>query len=58
MEVNDFLKDINNEGSTRNELYGKNMAMLERFVMYMFEKDTVVVPKESAVSCSDSYVVF
>ncbi len=49
MEVNDFLTDINNEKSEKNELYKKNLSSLDRFVMFMFGNDTTVVPKESSV---------
>lgn len=42
-----FLADINNERPTKNEMYRKNMARLERFAMYIFEDDETVVPKES-----------
>jgi len=42
-----FLADINNEGSTKNPLYKKNLATLNNFIMFQFLNDTVVVPKES-----------
>jgi palmitoyl-protein thioesterase len=45
---NKFLTDINNEFAL-NESYKKNLESLERFVMYVFENDTMVVPKESGV---------
>ena len=32
-----------------NEEYKKRLASLERFVMYVFEEDKTVVPKESGV---------
>lgn len=48
LQHNEFLTDINNEFGL-NELYRKNLASLERFVMYIFEEDTMVVPKESGV---------
>lgn len=47
-KVNEFLTDINNEKAV-NLTYKKNMSKLERFVMYMFENDSTVVPKESSV---------
>ncbi|CAI7654721.1 unnamed protein product [Penicillium bialowiezense] len=43
-----FLADINNEREVKNETYKKNLASLNRFAMFMFEEDTVAVPKESA----------
>ncbi|KAJ5135042.1 uncharacterized protein N7515_004320 [Penicillium bovifimosum] len=48
LEKSNFLADINNERAVKNETYKKNLASLNRFVMYMFEDDTVAVPKESA----------
>ena len=43
-----FLADANNERlEFRNETYATNLASLERFVMYVFEDDTKVYPKES-----------
>lgn len=42
-----FLADINNERSFKNEMYRNNMARLERFAMYIFQNDETVVPKES-----------
>lgn len=48
LEFSNFLADINNERELKNQTYKKNLETLERFVMYMFEDDTTVVPKESA----------
>ncbi|KAI1006076.1 hypothetical protein K3495_g2150 [Podosphaera aphanis] len=42
-----FLADINNERALKNETYKKNLALLKRFVMYVFDGDQVVSPKES-----------
>lgn len=42
-----FLADINNERKPKNDRYKKNLARLERFVMYVFEDDVTVKPKES-----------
>jgi palmitoyl-protein thioesterase len=42
-----FLADINNERVLKNKTYKENMEKLERFVMYIFEDDKTVVPKES-----------
>lgn len=47
---NQFLLDINNDNpdeSKRNSTYFNNLQTLNSFYMYIFEKDTVVVPKES-----------
>jgi len=49
LAMNTFLTDINNEIEPYNQLYKNNLANLERFVMYIFENDTMVVPKESGV---------
>jgi palmitoyl-protein thioesterase len=44
-----WLADINQEGvGARNETYKKNLGALRRFVMWMFEEDKTVVPKESS----------
>ena len=43
-----FLADINNERSDKNTRYAKNLAALSNFVMYMFEDDTTVVPRETS----------
>jgi len=44
-----FLADVNNEREEKNELYRDNLASLSNFVMYMFQEDTQIVPKESSV---------
>ena len=47
---NQFLLDINNDQpdfSKRNKTYAQNLAKIEAFYMYIFEDDTVVIPKES-----------
>ena len=48
LEYSNFLADVNNEREVKNETYKTNMKRLESFVMYMFEEDTVVIPKQSA----------
>lgn len=47
LEASNFLADINNERETKNAAYAKNLAALDNFVMYIFEDDTTVIPKES-----------
>ena len=47
LEHSNFLADINNERELKNTTYKKNLAKLEKFVMYLFEDDTTVIPKES-----------
>ncbi|OTB06464.1 hypothetical protein M426DRAFT_318877 [Hypoxylon sp. CI-4A] len=47
LESSNFLADINNERELKNETYAKNIASLENFVMYLFEDDTTVIPKET-----------
>lgn len=47
---NQFLLDINNDHPDprkRNAQYARNLGSLDAFYMYIFEGDTVVVPKES-----------
>lgn len=48
LENSNFLADINNERELKNEKYKENLASLENFVMYLFENDTVSIPKESS----------
>jgi palmitoyl-protein thioesterase len=48
LEHSAFLADINNERAEKQEVYKKRLSSLNRFIMYMFEDDTVAVPKESA----------
>ncbi|KAH7071929.1 Alpha/Beta hydrolase protein [Paraphoma chrysanthemicola] len=47
LENSNFLADINNERALKNVTYAKNLAQLDNFVMYLFEDDTTVIPKES-----------
>ncbi|KAI1386611.1 alpha/beta-hydrolase [Hypoxylon trugodes] len=47
LEHSNFLADINNERKEKNETYAKNIASLENFVMYLFDDDTTVIPKET-----------
>ncbi|KFX90359.1 hypothetical protein O988_08246 [Pseudogymnoascus sp. VKM F-3808] len=48
LENSNFLADINNERELKNEGYKENLKTLENFVMYLFDEDVTVVPKESA----------
>lgn len=45
---NIFLADINNDRDTKNTLYKDNLSTLEKFVMFRFQHDTTVVPRDSA----------
>lgn len=47
VEHSNFLADVNNEKKQKNQTYADNLAELEKFVMIIFEDDTVVVPKTS-----------
>lgn len=47
LEASNFLADVNNEREDKNEEYAKRIAALEKFVMYVFEEDTTVIPKET-----------
>lgn len=47
LEHSNFLADINNERELKNETYKKNLASLEKFVMFVFTEDTTVIPKET-----------
>lgn len=48
LEFSNFLADINNEREVKNQTYKENMEKLERFVMYVFEDDETVIPKETS----------
>ncbi|KAK0714544.1 Alpha/Beta hydrolase protein [Lasiosphaeris hirsuta] len=48
LEFSNFLADINNERPIKNAEYKKNIGLLENLVLYMFEDDTTVIPKETA----------
>ncbi|KAI9152154.1 Palmitoyl-protein thioesterase 1 [Paramyrothecium foliicola] len=48
LEHSNFLADINNERILKNVTYKKNIAGLTNLVLYQFEEDTVVIPKETA----------
>ncbi|KAL0472549.1 palmitoyl-protein thioesterase [Neurospora intermedia] len=48
LEHSNFLADINNERLFKNRTYRENLVKLENLVLYMFEDDTTVVPKETA----------
>lgn len=48
LEHSNFLADINNERDVKNPDYKARLASLNKFVMYMFENDETVYPKESA----------
>jgi len=47
LENSAFLADVNNERKEKNATYATHLARLENFVMYVFEDDRTVVPKES-----------
>ena len=48
LEFSNFLADINNERELKNKTYKENLVKLERFVMYLFEDDETVIPKETS----------
>lgn len=48
LESSNFLADINNEREFKKPSYKKNLARLENFVMYMFDEDKTVIPKETS----------
>lgn len=49
LEHSNFLADINNEREVKNASYKKRLESVNRFAMFMFEDDTIAVPKESAL---------
>ncbi|KAJ2904760.1 hypothetical protein MKZ38_007268 [Zalerion maritima] len=48
LEYSNFLADINNEREEKNAEYKKKIGGMSNFVMYMFEEDTVAIPKETS----------
>jgi palmitoyl-protein thioesterase len=48
LEHSNFLADINNERELKRVDYKKNLATLVNFVMFMFDEDTTVIPKETS----------
>ena len=48
LEHSNFLADINNERQLKNQTYKDNILKLENFVMYLFDEDTTVIPKETS----------
>lgn len=49
LEKSIFLADMNNERPLKNETFAKNLSSLTNLVLFMFEDDVQVVPKESSV---------
>jgi len=47
LQYSNFLADINNERDIKNKTYKDNLSKLKKFVMYVFEEDETVIPKES-----------
>lgn len=45
---NIFLPDVNNEHAEKDPRYADNLAALERLVLYRFDEDSTVVPRDSA----------
>ncbi|KAL2760233.1 hypothetical protein ACRALDRAFT_1027131 [Sodiomyces alcalophilus JCM 7366] len=48
LDGSNFLADINNERAEKNATYAENLARLDNLVMYMFEDDKTVIPKETS----------
>ncbi|KAF9922868.1 hypothetical protein BGZ67_010224 [Mortierella alpina] len=48
LERNIFLPDINNELVIKNSTYAKRLSNINKLVMFMFENDITVKPKETA----------
>lgn len=47
LERSNFLADVNNEREVKNATYNTRLASLENLVMFVFENDSTVIPKES-----------
>ncbi|WIA16135.1 hypothetical protein OEZ85_012853 [Tetradesmus obliquus] len=48
LRYNIFMPDINNERDDKNAAYADNLASLQRLVLFRFDEDTTVVPRDSA----------
>ncbi|KJZ77073.1 hypothetical protein HIM_03394 [Hirsutella minnesotensis 3608] len=48
LDNSNFLADINNEREPKNVDYRRNLASLTNLVLYMFERDTVVIPRHTS----------
>ncbi|KAG5918256.1 hypothetical protein E4U53_004107 [Claviceps sorghi] len=48
LAYSNYLADINNERPAKKARYRHNLARLDNLVMYLFENDTVSIPKESS----------
>ncbi|KAH0599515.1 hypothetical protein MHUMG1_02303 [Metarhizium humberi] len=48
LDGSNYLADINNERDKKNATYKENLVRLDNFVMYLFENDTVAIPKETS----------
>ncbi|PSR80970.1 Alpha/Beta hydrolase protein [Coniella lustricola] len=47
LENSNFLADINNEREKKSKEYKRQLASLDNFVMYMFDDDKTVIPRET-----------
>jgi palmitoyl-protein thioesterase len=47
LESSNYLADINNERPLKNQTYKKNLSSLNKFVMFVFNDDKTVIPKET-----------
>ena len=47
LQASNFLADVNNEREEKNEAYAAKIALLEKFVMFVFDEDVTVVPRET-----------
>ncbi|PNS21047.1 Palmitoyl-protein thioesterase 1 [Sphaceloma murrayae] len=48
LEGSGWLADVNNERDIKDEKYRGRLGVMERFVMYGFEEDQTLMPKETA----------
>jgi len=48
LAANPFLPDINNEKTSKNTTYWKNLSSLNKLVLFRFTDDITVVPRDSA----------
>lgn len=48
LTYNIFLPDVNNEKAIKSEQYRANLKSLQKLVLFRFEDDVTVVPRDSA----------
>ncbi|KAI9291557.1 palmitoyl-protein thioesterase, partial [Neoconidiobolus thromboides FSU 785] len=48
LKYNSFLPDVNNELKVKNQTYFNQLINLNKLILFKFEKDTILIPKDTA----------